>query len=363
MRSVDEPVRLGVIGCGVIGHAHAEAAVQLEETELVALADLRLEAAEELAEELDVPAAYGSADDLLDDPAVEAVVLAMPASARTPICLRAFARGKHVLNEKPLAMNPGEVHRMIEAAGDLVAACCVSRLRLTDAGVRAAEFVRSGALGDLRVIRVRALHAATPPPESPPVPWRFNRSMNAGGIMVNWGCYDLDFILGVLDWKLVPERVLGNAWTIPPDFADHIAPGSDAETHVAAAVRCADGPVILYERGEQVGHRTEQAWSMTGTRGTLHFDIVPQADNSLVFDRAVPEKGIVTETVWQGDDTWDEVHLALVRDFAHAVATDGAPMCTFRQALVVEEVIHGIYESARSGLTVELNAGRGGTEA
>jgi predicted dehydrogenase len=349
-----EPVRLGVIGCGVIGGAHARAAAAIEEAELVALADTRLEAARALAGELGVEKVYGGAEALLADEAVEAVVLALPASVRAEICIKAFAKGKHVLDEKPPSMGPAETRRMIAAQGDLVGACCLSRMRLTESGRQAEAFVASGALGDLRVVRVRALHAATAPPEKPPVVWRFNRGMNAGGIMSNWGGYDLDYVLGVLGWKVRPVRVLGNSWTIPAAFAGHIAPGSDAETHVAGAVVCEGGVVILYERGEQVGHRTEELWSMTGTGGTLHFDIVPREKGLLEFDRAVPERGVLTETVWEGSDSWDGVHEALVRDFAVSVRTGRAPRATLEEALVVEEVIHGLYESARTGEAVAL---------
>ena len=348
------PVKLGVIGAGVIGTTHARAAASIPKTELVAVADLRLQVARELADDLGCRA-YGDATELLDDPEVEAVVLALPASVRTGICLQAFERGMHVLNEKPISMNPEETEGLIDAHGDLVAACCSSRMRLTNAGRKAAEFVAEGHLGELRVIRVRAiLGAEPPPPGEPPVPWRFSRKMNAGGIMSNWGCYDLDFILGVFGWQLRPQQVLGNTWTVAPELANHIAPESDAETHITMAVRCQAGPVILYERGEQVAHTDENAWSLTGTRGTLHYDVRPQEEARLVFDSAEPDRPVETRTVWEGHDSWDELHERLIRDFADAVRTEAAPGTSFEQALMVQRITHAAYESAETGEAFSL---------
>ena len=73
-----EPVRLGVIGCGVMGQRHMAAAKGSAQIEVVAVADVRAEAAKEAAAKFGVPAAYRSAGALLKDKRVEAVVLALP---------------------------------------------------------------------------------------------------------------------------------------------------------------------------------------------------------------------------------------------------------------------------------------------
>ena len=348
-----EAVRIGVIGCGVIGKTHAAHCAAIEETELVGVTDLNREAAEALAGKLDCRV-FDSADAMLADQAVEAVVLALPACARTALCLQAFKAGKHVLNEKPLSQNPEETARLIQARGDLTAACCVSRLRFTDSFKAAFDFVQSGALGDLRVIRIRALQPASPPPKSPPPVWRFNRGMNAGGIMSNWGCYDLDFLLGLLDWQFKPVQVLARTWNIAPDYKDHIAPGSDAETHVSAYITGENGPAIMYERGEQIGRKDDYTWEITGTRGTLHYNIVPRAGMALRFDRAVPAEGVVTETIWEGDDSWESAHRGPLQDFARAIRAKHEPLSTFEKAGLIQKITHAIYASSETGKPVMM---------
>ncbi|MFC1582306.1 Gfo/Idh/MocA family protein [Planctomycetota bacterium] len=347
-------VRIGIIGCGVIGKTHAAQAAALEETELVGVTDLNQEAAQALADRLEVPRVYASAEEMLSDTEIEAVVLALPSSIRTALCLQAFEQGKHVLNEKPLSQDPEETDELLQARGDLTAACCVSRLRFTKSFQAAFNFVKSGALGELRLVRIRALQPAAPPPTSPPPVWRFNKGMNAGGIMSNWGCYDLDYLLGLLDWQLKPVQVLARTWNIAPDFKDHIAPGSDAETHVSAFVTCENGPVIMYERGEQIGRTDDYVWEITGTGGTLHFDIVPKAGMALRFDQAVPEEGVVTETVWEGDDDWEAAHRGPLQDFARAIREKREPLSTFEQAGLIQKITHAIYASSDKGETVSI---------
>ena len=116
-----EPVKLGIIGCGVIGNGdHLPSATKSPLVELVAVADLiegRVKAAEE---KYSIPAAYNSGSELLEDDNVEAVVLAMPVRERTPLAYEALEKGRHVLLEKPVAHDVGEVEKMMALRGDRV---------------------------------------------------------------------------------------------------------------------------------------------------------------------------------------------------------------------------------------------------
>jgi len=219
-------VRIGVIGCGVMGPRHLEAAANVERAEPFAVADLIASKANEAAAKFGVERIYASGDELIGDADVDAVVLAFPAGRRTELALKAFAAGKHVLTEKPVAMTAEEVRRMIAAQGDLVAGSCSHRCLHYDHARVAAEFLAPEPLGDLRLLRARHLVACRAKPETPRPEWRLRSDLNAGGILYNWGCYDLDYLLGLTGWTLKPRTVFGQAWPIPTQFVDHAAPGS-----------------------------------------------------------------------------------------------------------------------------------------
>ena len=99
---------------------------------------------------------------------VEAVVLAMPTGDRAGMAIDAFAKGKHVLVEKPIAMNAAAVEAMIAERGDRISGCCSSRHRLQPGARAAMDFIATGALGDLRMVRARGLRPARQAPEKTP---------------------------------------------------------------------------------------------------------------------------------------------------------------------------------------------------
>ncbi len=349
-----EPVRLGVVGCGVIGPTHMAAAAESPLLDLVAVADLIEERARSAAEKFKARRVYRSGAELLDDPEVEAVVLAFPTGKRTELALQAFARRKHVLLEKPVAMNAGEVRQMIAARGGLVAACCSSRFRFLEGAKVAADFIASGALGDLRVVRCRNIAAAGPKPVTPRPDWRLTRALNGGGYLVNWGCYDLDYLLGITGWSLRPRLVLAQTWTVPPQFRSHIAPGSDAETYYIALIRCEGGTVISLERGEYMPAHSEDAWQIIGTRGSLTLKMTWGCPKAIVHDDTTAEKGVKTHTLWQGEETTSLTSSGPVTDFAAAVREGRPPMTTLERSLVIQQVTDAIYASAASGRAVDI---------
>ena len=358
-----DPVGLGVIGCGVIGKVHARDAAKREHISLVAVADLREGAARAVADELGVKKTYASAEALLDDDDVEAVVLALPTAAREGLACKAFARGKHVLVEKPIAKRAAEVEEMIAARGDLIAGCCSARFRMPESARAASDFIATGALGRLRLVRARGVSQAKERPETLPPPWRLCRSMNGGGILVNWGCYDLDYVLGITGWALKPRTVLAQTWPIPGRYAANVVPESDAETYGTALVRCEDDAVILLERGEYMPTKPETIYEVIGEDGALHLDVYGE-EKRIVHIAADTERGVIERTIWQsglpapparqaGEPV--KVHPSVTSDFALAIREGRQPGTPLEQALIVQKITDAIYASAATGTAVEIN--------
>ena len=350
-----EPIRLGIIGCGVMGNSHLEFASSSEMYEALAVADLQQTRAEELAQKHGVPRVYGDGVALLEDNDVEAVILALPTFARPYLTLRAFANGKHVLAEKPIAMNAGQVRQFIAARGGLVAGCCSARNRLLGSAAAATELVASGALGELRVVRCRATTAADKAPDREPPLWRQSMSLNGGGILMNWGCYDLDYLLGLTGWSLKPKVVLSQTWPVATHLAARVARASDAESHFAALILCEDGAVITFERGEFVAIDTSNVWEITGTKGSLRLAMTPADEKTIYHDDTTSEDGVNTRVLWNGGETYPDVRAALLEDFAKAIREKRQPRTSLENALVVQEISDAIYASAEHRRAIELS--------
>lgn len=348
-----EPVKLGIIGCGVIGSFHVNMAMQSPLVELVAVADLIEERARAAAEKSGAKQ-YASDVELLNDDEVEAVVLAMPVIDRTPVVFKSLAKGKHVIVEKPIAANVADVEQMIAARGDRVVSLCSSRITFTSHAEAAAKCVATGALGQIRIVRVRAIGGTGASPWGPPPPWRQSMRLNGGGILVNWSCYDLDYLMHITGWQLQPQTVLAQWWPVGEKMTDFVAPGSDADSHYVALVQCRDGIVLSMERAEFTSATNDAAWEIIGAQGTLHLPMVPQAGkaNTVVLDRFVPGEGVVSETL--PEEPHEEQGICFLENFVAAVR-EGKPVRTpLERALLMQKLTDAIYASARLGEGVAI---------
>ncbi|MBS0632907.1 MAG: Gfo/Idh/MocA family oxidoreductase [Verrucomicrobia bacterium] len=345
-------LNLAVIGSGVIAQYHLRAIAKLKTARAAALCDLRLDVAQKTAAEFGVPRVTADVKELLADPAIDGVVLALPTFARTAIAIEAFRHGKHVLTEKPVAMNAAEVRAMIAAQGNLVGACCSSRYRSFESARVANEFIRAGGLGAIRTISCRGVNPAGAPPKGPMPVWRLRKDLNGGGIFVNWGCYDLDYLLGLVDFKLTPQYALGRTWTIGSPFAaaTYAAPGSDAETHAAFFVTFAEGCALTYERAEFSTLPSDNRWQIAGDRGTLTLQMLKATKANIVLTEADATAGTRTRVLWEGDENQLTLeHDGPVFDFVDAILQKRAPRTSLQDALLFARIADALYTSATSG--------------
>ena len=337
-----------------MGARHLAAAVKSPHAEPFAVADLVKDRAEAAAEGCGASKVYGDGRELIADPDVDAVVFAAPAAHRDELAVEALKAGKHVLVEKPVAMNAQAVERMIEARGDRLAACCSGRFHAYKSARAARDFVATGALGDLRVVHCRAYTPARGTPKKAPPVWRLVKALNGGGIMANWGCYDLDYLLGVCGWTLKPRLALAQTWQVPPRSRPNVAEGSDAETHAIAFILCEGGTVISFERGEYMPSQEMNAWQVVGTDGSLGLYMIYQDDKVIAHNDTTTEDGVVTREIWRGDETWADMQGFAVTDFAEAIVEGREPQTSLEKALVIQRITDAIYKSAESGTAVEV---------
>lgn len=109
-------VKTALVGAGFVGPHHIEAARRLGFVDVVAVAGSSQASAEAKAAKLNIPKAYGSYEALLDDPEVEVIHNCTPNDLHLPVTMAAIERGKHVIADKPLALNSGDAGIMLEAA-------------------------------------------------------------------------------------------------------------------------------------------------------------------------------------------------------------------------------------------------------
>lgn len=168
-------VRVGIIGTGFIGPAHLEAARRTALAEVVAIADINEEVARQKAQDLAVPAFFGDWRDLVHSDDVEVVHICTPNHLHYLMAKEALLAGKHVVCEKPLAMNRKEAEELVDLAEKTGKVHAVHfNVRFYPLVWEARELVRQGRVG-----RIFAIH---------------------GSYLQDWLFYETDY-----NWRLEPE--------------------------------------------------------------------------------------------------------------------------------------------------------------
>jgi predicted dehydrogenase len=146
-------VAWGILSTAKIGREKVIPAMQAADfCDIQAIASRSLERAQACARSLGIPRAYGSYEDLLADPAIEAVYNPLPNEQHVPLTLLAARAGKHVLCEKPMALNASEAAALREVA-DKVHIMEAFMVRFHPQWERVRALVRSGELGPVRAIQ------------------------------------------------------------------------------------------------------------------------------------------------------------------------------------------------------------------
>jgi predicted dehydrogenase len=188
----DRWLKWGVIGAARVARRWFVPGVRAgAEGTVVAVASRGLERAGAMARELDIPRAYGSYEELLADPEVDAVYIALPNALHMEWTVRAAQAGKHVLCEKPLARRGADAQRAAAAcgqAGVLLAEGFMYRLHPQQA--RAKALLAEGAVGAPRCVRATFSFRLEPKRRAGADP-RMQRDL-AGGALMDIGCYGVD---------------------------------------------------------------------------------------------------------------------------------------------------------------------------
>ncbi|MDI3281636.1 MAG: Gfo/Idh/MocA family oxidoreductase, partial [Bacillota bacterium] len=252
-----KPVHFGLVGCGAVSSKFTEAFLRLPEAKLVAAADVVPAAAERVAGPFGARA-YTDYRRLLEDPAVEAVIIATPSGLHARMAREALEAGKHVLVEKPLALSAQdarEVLRLAEAEGLCVGTVHPNRYYPTSRMVY--EAVRSGRLGRLSH-GVAAVRWNRNTAYYEDAPWRKDRGMD-GGVLLNPAWHALDLLL----WFMGPAvEACGMYATRIHDI--------EADDVVVASLRFESGALGVVEATTNVYPRNlEETISIFGESGTI----------------------------------------------------------------------------------------------
>jgi predicted dehydrogenase len=332
MGAMRDKVRWGVLGVASIAVRRAIPGMQKGEMcKVAAIASRDLRKAEAAAQKLGIAKAYGSYEELLADPDIEAVYNPLPNNLHVPWSIKAAESGKHVLCEKPLGMTVAEARKLLavrDRTGVKIGEAFM--VRTHPRWLRARELVRAGRIGELRSISGQFSY--------------FNRDLAnirnirdaGGGALLDLGCYPITLSRFIYGEESL--RVLGDIEWDPET-------GTDRLTSVILEFPCGQS---TFTCSTQLVHF--QRMQFLGTLGRLEipYPINPpndQPSHILIDEGKGPAgDGWVTETFEYADQFRIQGDL-----FSKAIRENGGVAVPIEDSIRNIAVIEAVFRSVESG--------------
>jgi predicted dehydrogenase len=323
---MSKKVKWGVLGAAKIATAKVIPAMQQSEwSEVTAIASRSLEKAQQSAASLGIPKAYGSYEELLSDPEIEAIYNPLPNHLHVPWSIKAAEAGKHVLCEKPISLTVAECR-------DLIAARDQTGVKIEEAfmvrshpqWIRARALAKSGEIGDLRAMLTAFSYNNRDPQNIRNIP------EYGGGALMDIGCYPIQFSRFIFGPE--PTRVLGLLERDPEMGTDRLT-SAILEFPTGQSVFTCSTQMVPYQRTQ-----------ILGTLGRIEVEIPvnappdrPQRIFVDVGEIRTEEFPICNQYTLQGDE------------FSRAVREGGEVPAPLEDALRNMGVIEALFRSAQSG--------------
>jgi predicted dehydrogenase len=301
-----------------------------EWSEVVGIASRDLRKAEDAARKLGVPKAYGSYEELLADPDIEAIYNPLPNDLHVPWSIKAAEAGKHVLCEKPLSTTVALARKLLAVRNRTgVKIGEAFMVRTHPRWLRARELIRGGRIGELRSISGQFSYFNRDPANIR------NIRESGGGALLDMGCYPITlsrFIYGE-----EPVRVFGDIERDPETLTDRLT----------SAILDFPSGQSTFTCSTQLVHFQRMQFLGTLGRMEIQYPVNPPNDqpSQILIDEAEVAGGpILSETFEYADQFTIQGDL-----FSKAIRENGEVAVPIEDSIRNIAVIEAVFRSAESG--------------
>ncbi|WP_153720949.1 Gfo/Idh/MocA family protein [Sporosarcina cascadiensis] len=324
-------IRWGILSTANIGQTQFIPAIfRAENAEAVAIAS-RGPKVHEIAKQLNIPTEYESYEELLDDPNVDAVYIPLPNHLHKEWVEKAANKGKHVLCEKPAALNMEEAARMVKTCEDHQVKFMEGYMyQLHPQHDRVKEIIASGEIGPVKLIKSsHSFHLENQDNI------RMDQSMG-GGSLFDVGCYAIQLIRHITDDE--PAEVSA--------FAE-LKAGVDIST--VGYLKMKSGITALFDCSFDMVARNE--YEIVGMKGTIKVPYAYRPDRN----GGVGELIITTGDTARKEKTFGDIYKLEVEHFSDAILNDLQPRITGESTVKNMKVIEACYRSIDTGQPVKIS--------
>ncbi len=348
-------LKVGIIGTGNIAQQHANSYKNLENVEITACCDLSLERATKFAEKNGIAEVYASYDEMLQKADIDAVSVTTWNNAHMPATIAALNAGKHVLVEKPMAMNAQEGRMMKEAAERNGKLLMVGFVRRFDVKTELAkEYIDRGDLGDIYYVKTKCVRRC-----GNPLGWFADKSLSGGGPLIDLGVHMIDMarylmgkpkavsVYGVTANKIGPMEDMRHHYRY---LAHSAGTGKcDVEDFATAIVRFDNGAALHVEVSfsAHVAKTSELTLDIMGEKGGLSVEPdlgYYSTKNNILVDE-IPRISL-------SSDMFSSNFAIEIAHFVDCIQNGTPCRNTPDDGIALMEILDAIYKSAETGKEV-----------
>ena len=349
-------IKCANIGCGSIGNTHADQYANCSQAEFAAVCDVLPHKAEAVAAKYKVPDVYADYKKMLKDDSIKAVSICLPNYLHAPVTIDALRAGKHVLCEKPIALNMKQAKTMqaeAKKAKKMLAIGVVNRFHDNVNYIR--SMIQNGELGEVFHCHLSFLsHRSIPGMGG----WVTTKAKSGGGVMIDWGVHFIDlalYCLGFPKLKNITGVAYGKLMSKPKEYAYTSMWGTpldlngsfDTEDFVSAMLRTA-GPSISMDG----------AWARNIGESQMYIDFVgDKAGIRLQYGSNFTVYGQKNGVLYKTEPTLrvGSMFQNEINDFV-ACAADGktSSRASIDSVLITQQVLDSFYLSAAKGCEIKL---------
>ena len=332
-------LQVGLIGLGRLGRVYArDLSTRIVETRLAAVADTNATAAKDIAAEWDVPAWYGSADELIADPNVDAVIVVSPTHTHRDVVMTAAERRKPIFCEKPLALSLSECREMEAAVERQGTFFQMGFMRRFDPGYAAAKrHVEEGHIGRPVVFKSTSRDPFPPSLE-------YANPARSGGILVDMGIHDFDLARWFMG-EVGSVSAVGGVLAYP-EFASV----GDMDNAIATLV-FADGRLGVIDLTRKGVYGYDISTDLLGDAGTVRVGYLRETP---IF--TMTRNSIVHDAVPYFMERFERAYTLQLQNFAQNVLQDRAPAVVFTDGVEALRIALAATTACRTDQPVKVHS-------
>jgi len=326
-------LRLGLLGCGGFARTLTEPFTEFEDAQISALYNRTFSKAEDLGQELRVPA-FRSVQELLEQEYVDAVIINTSHDQHKPMAIAAAEAGKHIFCEKPMALTVEECLVMMSAAERNGVKLFVGHVtRLLPLFSRVKEIIDADEIGKPLAIKMTRYWPVVR------LGWWANRSLK-GGLLHSPASHEIDYL----------NYLCGTATSVHAVAAPQIQEQLDYEDTIFLTVRYESGAVGSVAASISSVMPVQSGY-IIGEKGGLKYDMYGPEGGYLEVQKA-EDRDKQREVI--GDFGLDVGMKKELRNFIDYVLYDAEPLLTAEGGLRTVEIMQAAYKSIREGQTISL---------